>query len=87
MHKGFLKAGRAPTLFVEGANMRMWLGVLVDRYRPKQIGIGTQIAVIASLIVARFAGIHRFGGKTLLLGCVLGLAGASFAVGLPLASA
>jgi NNP family nitrate/nitrite transporter-like MFS transporter len=41
--------------------------------------------VIIGLISAWIHGIHTFG-ETLLLGCVLGLAGASFAVALPLAS-
>src|SRR6185312_4897783 len=127
MHKGFLKAGHAPTLFASflyfdlsfmawvllgplgvsiskdlhlspadkglmvatpvlaGAALRVVLGVLVDRYKPKRVGIGAQIVVIAGLLVAWAIGIHEFGA-TLLVGCVLGLAGASFAVALPLAS-
>jgi len=59
--------------------------VLVDRYKPKRVGIGAQIVVIAGLLTAWMVGIDSFGA-TLLLGCVLGLAGASFAVALPLAS-
>jgi len=66
--------------------LRVPLGVLVDRYKPKRVGIGAQIVVITGLIAAWTIGIHTFGA-TLLLGCVLGLAGASFAVALPLASA
>ena len=69
-----------------GALLRVALGLLVDRYRPKRVGIGAQIAVIVGLVAAWAIGIHSFGA-TLLVGCVLGLAGASFAVALPLASA
>src|SRR5271166_2928816 len=128
MHKGFLKAGHLPTLFVSflyfdlsfmvwvilgplgvaiakqlhldagqkglmvatpvlaGAALRVVLGLLVDRYGAKRVGVGTQIVVIAGLIAAWTIGIDSFPA-TLLLGCVLGLAGASFAVALPLASA
>ena len=44
-----------------------------------------KILVIAGLVTAWLAGVESFAG-TLLLGMVLGLAGASFAVALPLAS-
>jgi NNP family nitrate/nitrite transporter-like MFS transporter len=73
------------TPVLAGAFLRVILGVLVDRYKPKRVGIGAQIVVIAGLVAAWTIGIHTFG-ETLLLGCVLGLAGASFAVALPLAS-
>jgi NNP family nitrate/nitrite transporter-like MFS transporter len=73
------------TPVLAGAALRVVLGVLVDRFRPKRIGIGAQIVVILGLIAAWMIGVHSFGA-TLLLGCVLGLAGASFAVALPLAS-
>jgi MFS transporter, NNP family, nitrate/nitrite transporter len=128
MHKGFLKAGHLPTLFVSflyfdlsfmvwvilgplgvaiakqlhldagqkglmvatpvlaGAALRVVLGLLVDRYKAKRVGIGAQIVVITGLVTAWAIGIDSFAA-TLLLGCVLGLAGASFAVALPLASA
>ncbi|MEJ1974887.1 MAG: nitrate/nitrite transporter [Acetobacteraceae bacterium] len=69
-----------------GAFLRVVVGLLVDRYRPKRVGIGAQAVVIAGLLVAWAAGIHSYEG-TMLLGLVLGLAGASFAVALPLASA
>jgi NNP family nitrate/nitrite transporter-like MFS transporter len=74
------------TPVLAGAALRVVLGVLVDRHRPKRVGIGAQIVVIAGLLAAWIIDIHSFGA-TLLLGCVLGLAGASFAVALPLASA
>jgi len=73
------------TPVLAGAALRVLLGVLVDRFRPKRVGIGAQIIVITGLVAAWMIGIHSFGA-TLLLGCVLGLAGASFAVALPLAS-
>ncbi len=74
------------TPVLAGAFLRVVLGLLVDRFKPKPVGIGAQIVVIAGLLTAWAIGITSFAG-TLLLGCVLGLAGASFAVALPLASA
>ena len=68
-----------------GAVLRVVLGLLVDRFRARRVGIGAQALVIAGLLAAWFAGIHTLSG-VLLLGVVLGLAGASFAVALPLAS-
>ena len=80
-HKGLMVA----TPVLAGALLRLPLGLLVDRYRAKRVGIGAQLVVIAGLIAAWSIGVHSFGA-TLLLGVVLGLAGASFAVALPLAS-
>ena len=74
------------TPVLAGAALRVVLGTLVDRFQAKRVGIGAQAVVITGLIVAWLIGVHSFGA-TLLLGCVLGLAGASFAVALPLASA
>jgi MFS transporter, NNP family, nitrate/nitrite transporter len=74
------------TPVLAGALLRVPLGLLVDRVGAKRVGIGAQIIVVLGLISAWMIGIHSFG-ETLLLGCVLGLAGASFAVALPLASA
>lgn len=127
MHKAFLKAGHAPTLFaaflyfdmsfmvwvmlgplgvqiagelhldpaqkglmvavpvLAGALLRVVNGVLVDRIKPRRTGIIGQEIVLAGLTVAWLAGIHSFA-QVLLLGVVLGVAGASFAVALPLAS-
>jgi MFS transporter, NNP family, nitrate/nitrite transporter len=81
-HKGLMVA----TPVLAGAALRVVLGLLVDRFKAKRVGIGAQIVVIAGLIAAWAIGIDSFAA-TLLLGCVLGLAGASFAVALPLASA
>jgi len=80
-HKGLMVAVPVRA----GAGLRVVLGLLVDRYRAKRVGMGAQLVVIAGLVAAWFIGIHSFAG-TLALGCVLGLAGASFAVALPLAS-
>src|SRR5580698_4028261 len=81
-HKGLMVA----TPVLAGAALRVVLGLLVDRFKARRVGIGAQIVVIAGLIGAWAIGIDSFPA-TLLLGCVLGLAGASFAVALPLASA
>src|SRR3984957_17073820 len=81
-HKGLMVA----TPVLAGAALRVVLGLLGDRFKARRVGIGAQIVVIAGLIAAWAIGIDTFAA-TLLLGCVLGLAGASFAVALPLASA
>ena len=80
-HKGLMVA----TPVLAGAVLRVLLGVLVDRYQAKRVGMGAQVVVIAGLIAAWSIGIDSFAA-TLIVGCVLGLAGASFAVALPLAS-
>ena len=68
-----------------GAGLRVVLGLLVDRFRAKRVGIGAQVVVIAGLATTWASGIHSYS-QVLMLGVVLGLAGASFAVALPLAS-
>jgi NNP family nitrate/nitrite transporter-like MFS transporter len=68
-----------------GALLRVVFGVLVDRLRPRLAGIIGQAIVIAGLTLAWLTGIESYQG-TLALGVVLGVAGASFAVALPLAS-
>lgn len=79
--KGFMVA--LPVL--AGALLRVVFGVLVDRLRPRLAGIIGQVIVIAGLGTAWFVGIASYQGA-LALGVVLGVAGASFAVALPLAS-
>ncbi|WP_050805654.1 nitrate/nitrite transporter [Novosphingobium nitrogenifigens] len=79
--KGLMVA--IPTL--AGAVLRFVNGFLVDRIGPKKTGTISQIIVMAGLAVAWQFGIHSYAG-TLALGVVLGFAGASFAVALPLAS-
>ncbi|KAB7771807.1 NarK/NasA family nitrate transporter [Xanthomonas maliensis] len=68
-----------------GALLRLVLGMLADRIGGKRAGVLAQLAVIASLFGAWQLGVHSFG-QVLLLGILLGIAGASFAVALPLAS-
>ena len=68
-----------------GALLRVLMGLLVDHLGPKRAGVIGQVLVLAGLGVAWFFGIHSFH-EALLLGVVLGMAGASFAVALPLAS-
>ena len=79
--KGLMVA--LPTL--AGAVLRIVNGLLGDRIGPKRTGAISQIVVIVGLFCAWHFGIHSFEG-TLALGVVLGFAGASFAVALPLAS-
>ncbi|HEY0960714.1 MAG TPA: nitrate/nitrite transporter [Novosphingobium sp.] len=79
--KGLMVA--VPTL--AGAVLRLVNGLLVDRIGPKRTGAIGQIIVIAGLATAFWFGVHSFEA-TLALGVVLGFAGASFAVALPLAS-
>ena len=79
--KGLMVA--VPTL--AGALLRVVMGVLVDHLQPRRAGIIAQVLVIAGLVLAWTLGIHSFA-HALLLGVVLGMAGASFAVALPLAS-
>src|SRR5690348_15097901 len=49
------------TPVLAGAVLRVVIGVLVDRYRPKRVGIGAQIVVITGLIAAWLTGVHSFG--------------------------
>lgn len=79
--KGLMVA--VPTL--AGAVLRLVNGLLVDRIGPKLTGAIGQVVVIAGLAVAWWFGIDSFVG-TLAVGVILGFAGASFAVALPLAS-
>ncbi|OYW87886.1 MAG: MFS transporter [Sphingobium sp. 32-64-5] len=79
--KGLMVA--TPTLM--GALLRVVNGLLVDRIGPKLSGAIAQVIVMLGLFVAWFMGINSFGG-TLALGVILGFAGASFAIALPLAS-
>ncbi len=73
------------TPVLAGAFLRFGMGVLVDRIKPKKAGIVGQIVVMGALAWAYLAGIHSFA-EVLMLGVFLGVAGASFAVALPLAS-
>jgi len=79
--KGLMVA--TPTL--AGALLRVVNGLLVDRIGPKRSGAISQIIVIAGLFSAWFLGVNSFAG-TMVLAVILGFAGASFAIALPLAS-
>ncbi len=70
---------------LSGALLRVVNGVLVDRIKPKLTGVIGQVLVLAGLGIAWLHGIQSYH-QLLVLGVVLGLAGASFAVALPLAS-
>jgi len=65
-----------------GGLLRLVLGMLVDRIGAKNTGIIAQVIVIAGLATAWLAGLKNFEAA-LLMGAVLGMAGASFAVALP----
>jgi NNP family nitrate/nitrite transporter-like MFS transporter len=73
------------TPVLAGALLRIVMGVLVDQVKPKRAGIVGQVVVIAALLVAWIFGVHSYA-QVLFLGLALGVAGASFAVALPLAS-
>jgi NNP family nitrate/nitrite transporter-like MFS transporter len=68
-----------------GAFLRIVNGVLVDHIGPKRTGQFAQLVVIVGLAITWLYGVHSYN-QILLVGVVLGMAGASFAVALPLAS-
>ena len=70
------------TPILSGAALRLMLGLLVDHLGAKKTGIIAQLIVMLGLTVAWLVGLHSFA-MVLLLGLVLGFAGASFAVALP----
>jgi NNP family nitrate/nitrite transporter-like MFS transporter len=73
------------TPVLSGAILRIIMGLMVDHLKPRLTGAIGQVIVIAALAWAWWFGIHSYEG-TLILGLFLGVAGASFAVALPLAS-
>jgi NNP family nitrate/nitrite transporter-like MFS transporter len=79
--KGLMVA--VPTL--AGAVLRIVNGLLGDRIGQKRTGTINQSIVIAGLLAGWWFGIGSFAG-TIAIGVILGFAGASFAVALPLAS-
>jgi NNP family nitrate/nitrite transporter-like MFS transporter len=79
--KGFMVA--VPVLV--GALLRLVAGIMVDHIGPKKTGVIGQLIVIAGLGLAWVFGVRDYN-QVLALGCALGVAGASFAVALPLAS-
>ncbi len=68
-----------------GAAMRIPLGMLADHIGPKRAGQIGQVLVIIGIAYAWLVGLHS-KLEVELLGLVLGVAGASFAVALPQAS-
>lgn len=68
-----------------GALLRIVNGILVGQLQPRLTGIIMQLIVIAGLLAAWLIGVHNFQ-QVLLLGLVLGVAGASFAIALPMVS-
>lgn len=79
--KGFMVA----TPVLAGALLRVVMGLLVDHIGPKRAGQLGQLIVIAGLLGAWMFGLHNYN-QVLAIGVLLGVAGASFAVALPLAS-
>lgn len=73
------------TPILAGALLRFVMGVVADQLSPKTAGIIGQVIVILALFTAWNLGVHTYE-QALLLGVFLGVAGASFAVALPLAS-
>ncbi len=73
------------TPILSGALLRIVMGVLVDHLKPKMAGLIGQVIVLVALAFAWLNGVHTYH-QVLLLGVFLGVAGASFAVALPLAS-
>lgn len=70
---------------LSGAIMRVFMGLLVDSIGAKRAGLIGQGIVLAALLASWMFGLHSLQA-VYLLGICLGVAGASFAVALPLAS-
>ena len=70
---------------LSGALLRVVNGILVDRLRPKVAGLIGQVIVLVTLLGTWMLGVHSYA-QVLVLGVLLGVAGAAFAVALPLAS-
>ena len=73
------------TPVLAGAFLRIVAGVIAQHIGPKRAGILAQSVVILSLGAAWWIGLHSFT-QVLLVGIALGVAGASFAIALPLTS-
>ncbi|WP_298189759.1 nitrate/nitrite transporter [uncultured Pseudomonas sp.] len=73
------------TPILAGAVLRIVMGFAADRLSPKTAGLTGQVIVIVALFCAWQVGVSSYE-QILLLGLFLGVAGAAFAVALPLAS-
>ncbi len=73
------------TPLLAGALLRIVMGVLVDHLKPKKAGLIGQLIVMLGLLWAWQGNLSSYGSM-IALGVVLGVAGAAFAVALPLAS-
>jgi NNP family nitrate/nitrite transporter-like MFS transporter len=80
-HKGLMVA----TPLLAGAFLRIIVGLAADRFGAKKTGIVAQVIVIAGLAAACIFGVASFTAIRL-VGVALGMAGASFAIALPMAS-
>jgi len=69
---------------LSAAVMRVTLGLLGDRFGPRRVGLCSMGVVVVALVVG-WLGARTYGG-VLGVGVLLGVAGASFAIALPLAS-
>ena len=73
------------TPLLAGALLRIVMGVLVDHLQPKKAGIIGQLVVMGGLLWAWLGDLSSYH-TMLAFGVILGVAGAAFAVALPLAS-
>lgn len=73
------------TPLLAGALLRIVMGVLVDHLKPKLAGALGQAIVLLALVTAWMMGISNYS-QVMVLAVFLGVAGAAFAVALPLAS-
>lgn len=73
------------TPLLAGAILRIVMGVMVDHLKPKLAGALGQGIVLAALAAAWMLGIDNYS-QVMVLAVFLGVAGAAFAVALPLAS-
>jgi NNP family nitrate/nitrite transporter-like MFS transporter len=80
VQKGFLVS--VPPL--GGAFFRVVLGLLSDRFGAKRVGVASMALTLVPLVLGWLAGTTF--GMMIAVGLLLGIAGASFAVSLPLAS-
>src|SRR5262245_30193490 len=70
---------------LSGALLRVLAGIMVDRIGPKKTGLIFQAVVLTGLVIAWLIGLSNYS-SVLVFGLLLGVAGASFAIALPLAS-